>query len=111
MEKIRKRRQSFSLAVISGSRSSSGKLVMEYYDALVGIWGGSASTEALKFGCESSVSMNNSNVEEEEWTTTTSLSDDDDNNYSNNFSTLSSSLNQRKRKNAVIDTPCVLYQD
>jgi len=51
MEKIKKIRQSFSSAVISGRRSGSGKVVIEHYDELVGIFGGSPSTEPLEFGC------------------------------------------------------------
>ena len=53
MEKIKKLRQSFSNAVITGSRSGSGKLVAEHYDQLVTIWGGSASAEPLSFGSAS----------------------------------------------------------
>ena len=48
-------RQKFSNAVTTGSRSGSGKLVMEFYDVMVKIWGGSPSTEPLSFGVESSV--------------------------------------------------------
>ena len=47
MEKIKEIRQKFSKAVISGSRSGSGKLVFEHYDQLVSIWGGSANVEPL----------------------------------------------------------------
>ena len=50
-EKIKKIRQNFSSAVISGRRSGSGKVVMEHYDELVGIYGGSPSTGPLEFGC------------------------------------------------------------
>ena len=52
MEKIKKIRQNFSSAVISGRRSGSGKVVMEHYDDLVAIFGGSPSTEPLEFGCK-----------------------------------------------------------
>ena len=54
MEKIKELRQKFSHAVTAGSRSSSGKLILEFYDDLVKIWGGSASTEALQYGRKSS---------------------------------------------------------
>ena len=54
MEKIKELRQRFSNAVTAGSRSGSGKLVMEFYDTMVQIWGGSPSTEPLSFGIESS---------------------------------------------------------
>ena len=53
MQKIKELRR-FSNAVTAGSRSSSGKLVMELYDTVVQIWGGSPSTEPLSFGIESS---------------------------------------------------------
>ena len=39
MEKIKELRQRFSNAVTAGSRSGSGKLVMEFYDTMVQIWG------------------------------------------------------------------------
>ena len=51
MEKVKKKRQNFSSAVISGRRSGSGKVVMEHYDELVAIFGGSPSTERLEFCC------------------------------------------------------------
>ena len=54
MEKIKKIRQALSNAVLNGSRSGSGKLVVEYYDQLVEIYGGTASAQPLGFGCESS---------------------------------------------------------
>ena len=40
IEKIKEIRQSFSKAVISGTRSGSGRIVYEHYDKLVEIWGG-----------------------------------------------------------------------
>ena len=49
-EKIKEIRQSFSKAVIAGTRSGSGKIVYEHYDELVMIWGGSPATEPLSFG-------------------------------------------------------------
>lgn len=49
-EKIKDIRQNFSLAVTSGRRSGSGKIVFEFYDELVVIWGGSAATRPLEFG-------------------------------------------------------------
>ena len=50
-EKIKKIRQKFSSTIISGKRSASGKVVMEHYDELVGMYGGSPSTEPLEYGC------------------------------------------------------------
>ena len=40
----------FSKTVVSGSRSGSGKIVLEFYDQLVSLWGGSANIEPLTFG-------------------------------------------------------------
>eukprot|EP00112_Aurelia_sp_Birch-Aquarium-sp1_P021635 Seg5878.1 transcript_id=Seg5878.1/GoldUCD/mRNA.D3Y31 product="hypothetical protein" protein_id=Seg5878.1/GoldUCD/D3Y31 len=54
MEKIKELQQKFSHAVTAGSRSGPGKLVLEFYDDVVNIWGGSASTEPLQYGRESS---------------------------------------------------------
>ncbi len=50
MEKVKEIRQNFSKAVVSGTRSGSGKIVFEYYDRLCEIWGGSANTDKLSFG-------------------------------------------------------------
>ena len=49
-EKLKEIRQNFSVAVTSGRRSGSGKVVMDFYDQLVQIWGGSPSTEPLSCG-------------------------------------------------------------
>ena len=49
-EKTKETRQSFSKALVSGSRSGSGKLVLEHYEKLVSIWGGSVNIEPLSFG-------------------------------------------------------------
>jgi hypothetical protein len=43
-------RQNFSIAITSGRRSGSGKVVLELYDELVQIWGGSPATEPLSCG-------------------------------------------------------------
>lgn len=53
LEKIKSLRQKFSTAVTSGRRSGSGKIVMEFYDTMVLIWGGAPSTEPLPFGVHS----------------------------------------------------------
>ena len=52
-EKTKEIKQSFSKAVVSGSRSGSDKLVFEHYEKLVSIWGGSANIEPLSFGISS----------------------------------------------------------
>ena len=49
-EKVKEIRQSFSQAVINGKRSGSGKIVYEFYDELIKIWGGAAATKPLSFG-------------------------------------------------------------
>ena len=43
-------RQNFASAVTSGSRSGSGKIVLEFFNQLKQIWGGSPSTEPLSIG-------------------------------------------------------------
>ena len=53
LEKIKALRQKFSTAVTTGRRSGSGKMVMEFYDLMVLIWGGAPSTEPLSFGAHS----------------------------------------------------------
>ena len=50
MKKVKEIRQNFWKAVVSGSRSSSGKIVYEFYDKLITLWGGSAGTEPLSYG-------------------------------------------------------------
>jgi hypothetical protein len=50
MEKVKEIRQAFSKAVISGTRSGSGKIVFEFYDKLVLLWGGSANVTPLTYG-------------------------------------------------------------
>eukprot|EP00112_Aurelia_sp_Birch-Aquarium-sp1_P002610 Seg129.7 transcript_id=Seg129.7/GoldUCD/mRNA.D3Y31 product="hypothetical protein" protein_id=Seg129.7/GoldUCD/D3Y31 len=52
-EKIKELRQNFSQAVTAGTRSGSGKLVMQFYDLMVQIWGGAPATEPLSFGIQS----------------------------------------------------------
>eukprot|EP00794_Sanderia_malayensis_P014422 gene14422-biopygen11518 len=49
-EKVKEIRQNFSRAVVSGRRSGSGKLVFEFYDELVKIWGGTSAVEPLSSG-------------------------------------------------------------
>ena len=43
-------RQNFAKAVVAGRRSGSGKIVYEFYNKLVLIWGGSANTAPLPYG-------------------------------------------------------------
>ena len=50
-EKIKELRQKFSNAVTLGTRSGSGKLVLEFYDLMVQIWGGTPTSEPVSFGC------------------------------------------------------------
>ena len=58
-------RQSFSKAVISGTRSGSGKVVYEHYDSMKLIWGGSANTQPLQTGVDSSMVANKEGKESE----------------------------------------------
>ncbi len=63
MEKVKELRQGFSNAVTAGSRSGSGKLVLECYDLMVQIWGGAPSTEPLPFGIQSSQAASISSID------------------------------------------------
>ena len=49
-EKAKDIRQNYSMAVVNGTRSGSGKNTYEHFEKLASIWGGSASTEPLSFG-------------------------------------------------------------
>ena len=75
MEKIKELRQKFSNAVTSGTRSGPGRLVLEFYDVMVQIWGGSPSTEPLPLGVESSERSESLPDEENGNSTTESTSD------------------------------------
>eukprot|EP00112_Aurelia_sp_Birch-Aquarium-sp1_P013134 Seg2779.1 transcript_id=Seg2779.1/GoldUCD/mRNA.D3Y31 product="hypothetical protein" protein_id=Seg2779.1/GoldUCD/D3Y31 len=52
-EKLKEIRQKFANAVITGSRSGSGKIILEHFDYLKQIWGGSPSTNQLPCGISS----------------------------------------------------------
>ena len=52
-EKLNEIRKQFSNAVTTGSRSGSGTIVLEFFDQLTLIWGGSPSTNPLAFGISS----------------------------------------------------------
>ena len=58
-EKIKSIRQDYSKAVTTGRRSGSGKVVLEFYDDLSMLWGGSPATEPLPFGLDSQSINNN----------------------------------------------------
>ena len=65
-EKVKEIRQNFSIAVTSGRRSGSGKVVLEFYDELVQIWGGSPSTKPLSCGkCTEEVNCSSSGDQEQ----------------------------------------------
>ncbi len=51
-EKVKEIRQSFSQAVVNRKRSGSGKIVFEFYDELIRIWGSSAAIQPLSFGVD-----------------------------------------------------------
>ncbi len=82
-QKLKEIRQNFARAVTSGTRSGCGKIVIEFYDDLVLIWGGSPSTEQLPFGVDAKMFevkseeaiSNQSNAEEVD------LGEDDEENY------------------------------
>lgn len=50
MEKVKEIRQNFSKVVVLGRRSGSGKIVFEYYDKFVILWGGLVLFEFFVFG-------------------------------------------------------------
>ena len=67
-EKLKSIRQDYSKAVVAGTRSGSGKIVIQYFDDLVLIWGGSPATEPLPCGVDSarlSASLPDSTPDEE----------------------------------------------
>lgn len=89
-EKLKEIRQNFSVAVTTGRRSGSGKIVLEFYDQLVQIWGGTPATQPLSFGanteeinggvnnpCEDQEDDGNITNDDNQSTTTVSKSDDD----------------------------------
>ena len=53
VEKVKEIRQNFSKAVTLGTRSGSGKIVYEFYEELISIWGGSPASKPLSFGVTS----------------------------------------------------------
>ena len=59
LEKIKNIRQNLANAVTSGRRSGSEKIVMEFYEKLVKLWGGSPATTSLTFGVSSNSISNN----------------------------------------------------
>ena len=63
-EKVKVLRQKFSEAVTTGRRSGSGQIVMEHYDDLVKLWGGSPASEPLSYGCSTSEVNCNLNSED-----------------------------------------------
>lgn len=65
-EKVKNIRQDYSKAVVSGTRSGSGKIVIEHYDDLATIWGGSPSTEPLAFGVDSTGTLSSEVSESDE---------------------------------------------
>ena len=98
MEKTKEIRQSFSKAVISGSRSGSGKVVFEHYDSLVKIWGGSANSRPLPFGISSSSNVGglNSNFDD---------SDYDESDYENSDIIIDCDSNCEEIESEVEKTP------
>ena len=53
LEKTKGKPQKFLNAATTGRRSGSGKIVMEFYEELVKLWGGSPATKSLTFGVNS----------------------------------------------------------
>ena len=59
IEKVKEIHQNFSKAVTTGTSSGSGKIVYEFFDELVTVWGGSANTKSLQFGVQNGDYANN----------------------------------------------------
>ena len=59
LDKIKDTRQNFANAVTTRRRSGSGKLVMEFYEKLVKLWGGSPVNKTLTFGVTANSISNN----------------------------------------------------
>ena len=84
-EKIKEIRQNFAKAVTAGTRSGSGRIVYEFYDDLITIWGGSTASKPLSFGISSAMltTQGSSNEGESSSSSTWSQSDYDQNQMSN----------------------------
>ena len=54
--------------MINGTRSGSGKIIYEHFDALMLIWGGATNVEPLEFGVDTNTIMDIENIEEAEVT-------------------------------------------
>lgn len=100
-EKLKSIRQDYSKAVVSGTRSGSGKVVLQYFDDLASIWGGSPATEPLPFGVESASTTNSSdssNVDDIEEATTPSSPSSIQDDVENIEDSHESSGNEKKGK-------------
>ena len=94
VEKVKEIRQSFSKAVVSGTRSGCGKIVFEFYEKLITIWGGSANTEPLSFGI-STETLNNKNDRQHE------LSENDSDDIDDVENSVSQAQKRKSVKNVV----------
>ena len=57
----------FSKAVTTGTRSGSRKIIYEFFDKLVTIWGGSDNTKPLQFGVQSDDYANNAGYDDSDY--------------------------------------------
>ncbi len=76
-EKVKEIRQSFSQAVVNRKRSGCGKIVFEFYDELIRIWGGSTAIQPLSFGVDTET-LNYLNSSQNTQLQQTLLSNDDE---------------------------------
>ncbi|XP_065671685.1 uncharacterized protein LOC136089562 [Hydra vulgaris] len=95
-EKLKEIRQKFSKAVVSGSRSGSGKIIFEFYDQLISLWGSSANIEPLIFGVKGDDFIE---TEETHFSIDQDLSEEVE--LVNNSDTAESINNPKKRKSCV----------
>ena len=113
LEKIKDIRQRFSTAVTTGSRSGSGKIILEYYDKLVLVWGGSAAVEPLNYridsSCVTEYSTNGENIANESNTSTSSRSSS--NNDIASGSSTGNGINSTDRFNQETTEATFLYNN
>ena len=100
VEKVKEIRQSFSKAVVSGTRRGCAKIVFEFYEKLITIWGGSANTEPLSFGT-STETLNNKNDRQQE------LSEND----SDDFDDVENSVSQAQKRKSVENVVPILVDN
>ena len=97
-EEIKEIRQNFAKAVTTGTQSGSGRIVYEFYDDLITIWGGSAASKPLSFGISSAMlTAQGSSTEGESSSSSTWSQSDDDQSQPSNGQTDETPVRLKKR--------------